>query len=218
MSLVGAAYGNMQIPTTQKEYTPFGSQNGGVRGDKNISSDVKNILYAQNRSYGDIAIASTSTVKKLVRANEDNLNDYGTTAVVENDKSYTYDISVSSGGMSLNNITVFDRLEYAVEDRSGQDAMDFENRNSISQVWQGEFQGLDTRELEAEKIDFKIYYSDKRNSCRPGEGSYTTPQEVFEKSGDWTEKNKLTLPLSQVKAIAVELCTRKRENHMSFRL
>ena len=215
LSLVGAAYGNMQIPTTQKEYTPFGSQNGGVRGDKNISSDVKNILYAQNRSYGDIAIASTSTVKKLVRADEDNLNDYGTTAVVENDKSYTYDISVSSGGMSLNNITVFDRLEYAVEDRSGQDAMDFENRNSISQVWQGEFQGLDTRELEAEKIDFKIYYSDKQNAARPGEGSYTTPQEVFEKSGDWTEKNSWTLPLSQVKAIAVEL-VRKRENHMSF--
>ncbi len=211
LSLVGAEYGNGEIPTWESQYyEPFGPENGGVRGD-GTPPEVKNILYAKNRIYDDVAVASTSTIKKLVRADDDILNDYSETAVVDPNGGYTYDITVSSGAEPIKDIVIYDRLEYAVADRAAEDDMDFEGKQTLDEVWQGEFAGLDTTELEEERIGVKVYYSERQDAPRPEKndgGTYSTPDEVFKDpdsgwvlSTDWPEKK----PLSEVKAIAVDL-------------
>lgn len=214
LSLVGAQYGNKEVPPDyETDYTPFKK---GIRDDSETADpDVKNILYARNRSSDDVVVASTSTIKKLVRADDDLLNDYSTTAVVKPEGTYTYDITVTSGGTATKDLVIYDRLEYAAADRTNRDTMDFENRNSMEQVWTGEFAGLDLTELEEAGIDAKVYYSEKRQAARPrrtniGQGEtdneeYTTPDEVFNQTKDWTISDDWKKPLSEVKAVAVDL-------------
>lgn len=221
LALVGAQYGNGEIPGGYgTDYSPFGKENGGVRGNSAISPDVKNILYAKNRTTDDVAVASTSTIRKLVRADDDILNDYGTTAVVEpsapdnpesTDSTYTYDITVTSGGVGTKDIVIYDRLEYAVADRTEEDTMDFGENKTLDDVWQGEFVSLDTTELEEAGIDVRVYYSEKQNAARPrvkeidGENQgYDNPDAAFS-SGDWILKEQWEKEPSEVKAIAVDI-------------
>lgn len=215
LSLVGAQYGNKEVPLDYKtDYTPFEK---GIRDDnENLNSDVKNILYARNRSSDDVAVASTSTIKKLVRADDDLLNDYNTTAVVKPDGTYTYDITVTSGGTATKDLVVYDRLEYAVADRTSRDTMDFGKSSTLEDVWLGEFAGLDLTELEKAGIAAKVYYSGKRQAARPrrtniGQGEtdnerYKTPDEVFQaQDTDWILSDNWEGSLSEVKAVAVDL-------------
>lgn len=214
LSLVGAQYGNKEVPLDYKtDYTPFKM---GIRDDnENPNSNVKNILYARNRSSDDVAVASTSTIKKLVRADDDLLNDYNTTAVVKPDGTYTYDITVTSGGTATKDLVVYDRLEYAVADRTSRDTMDFGTSSTLEDVWLGEFAELDLTELEKAGIAAKVYYSGNRQAARPrrtniGQGEtdneiYDTPDKVFAESQDWILSDNWKEPLSEVKAVAVDL-------------
>ena len=232
LKLVGAQYGNGEIPGSQEyetDYSPFGEKNGGIREDwENPDPAVKNILYAKNWTTGDVAVASTSTIKKLVRADDDILNDYGTTAVVDpsdpdnpesTDSTYTYDITVTSGGVGTKDIVIYDRLEYAVADRTEEDTMDFGENKTLDDVWQGAFVGLDTTELEEAGIDVKVYYSEKQNAARPrvkkieGENQeFEDPDAAFE-SGDWILREEWNSE-DTVKAIAVDI--RKRDSGEAY--
>lgn len=217
--LVGAEYENGMIPEDSygSDYRPFGAETGGIREEGTAVPGIKNILYSKTRAVDDVAVASTSTIKKKVRADKDNLNDYGATAIVETGKNYTYDITVTSGGTPTKDIVIYDRLEYAVKDRTDKDTMDFGGRTELNQIWFGKFAGLDTSELEAAGIDVKIYYSDKRDAARPaginGESlEYKTPDDVLEKSTDWLPENEWIQQgkkLSDVKAVTVDIRQKK---------
>ena len=215
LSLVGAQYGNTQVPPDyDTDYAPFKK---GIRDESECPDPaVKNILYAKNRASDDVAVASTSTIKKRVRSDDDLLNDYSTTAVVKPEGRYTYDVTVTSGGIPTKDLVVYDRLEYAVEDRTEKDTMDFGTSTTLNDVWLGEFAGLDLTEAEKAGIAPKVYYSAKRKASRPrrtniGQGEtdnerYNTPDEVFGANDtDWVLEEKWKRPLSEVKAVAVDL-------------
>lgn len=207
LDVKGSVYANGKVPETG--YDVFRQ---GIRDGEPGNPDIKNILYAQAGVSEDVAVASTSTIKKLVRADEDLLNDYGTTAVVSPDGTYTYDVTVTSGATPTEDIVIYDRLEYAVVDRTAKDTMEFGGRDSLDQIWQGIFLGVDTTELRSLGIDAKVYYSTNPEAARPrrtgitgGNQDYATPDEAFG-SGDWILAKDWTQGLSEVRAVAVDIC------------
>lgn len=202
----GKVYANGEVPGT--DYDVF---KNGIRDGEPGDPEVKNILYAQAGVNEDVPVASTSTIKKLVRADADRLNDYGVTAVVNPEGTYTYDVTVTSGGPPTKDIVIYDRLEYAVADRSEKDTMNFGNATELADVWQGTFLGVDTTELESLGINAKVYYSDKQDAARPrrtditgGNQDYATPDDAF-KSSDWVPAEDWTQKLSEVRAVAVDI-------------
>lgn len=199
-------YANGEVPGT--DYDVF---KNGIRDGEPGDPEVKNILYAQAGVNEDVPVASTSTIKKLVRADADRLNDYGVTAVVNPKGTYTYDVTVTSGGTPTKDIVIYDRLEYAVEDRSEKDTMNFGNATELADVWKGTFLGVDTTELESLGINAKVYYSDKQDAARPrrtditgGNQDYATPDDAFG-SSDWVPAEDWTKKLSEVRAVAVDI-------------
>ncbi|MBS6398274.1 MAG: hypothetical protein KH452_14265, partial [Clostridiales bacterium] len=205
------------VPLTD-EYAPF---QGGDLNKDNVTG-IENVLYAKAVAEEDIALASESKIEKLVRADADRFGIYGKSAVVEPDKGYTYDITVSNAnGGTLKNIVVYDRLENAAKDRADADKKDiwrpFDNGS-----WHGTFKGVVTTGLEELGIKPVIYYSNKREAHVPEvrESGAEPPEQVL-KEEEWYTESRFKEEFGpdwkqEVQAVAVDLS--KKTDDSDFEL
>ncbi len=185
-------------------------------------ADLYTNMYASTSTNTNVATASSDSIKKLVRADDDDVAEYGTTAVVGNGKGYTYEISLTNSyGATLSGVVLYDRLEYSVEDGRA----DVENESNPDSVfhglpdseiydnWKGTFTGVSLTALTDAGIDPVVYYSADRNAPISGNGDEngvgkTTPSDVLTEANGWyTEERFIEIygDLSLVAAIAVDI-------------
>ncbi len=201
------------------QYAPFMGVSD-LNGDG--YTDLYTNMYASTSTNTNVATASSDSIKKLVRADDDAVAEYGTTAVVGNGKGYTYEISLTNNyGATLSNVVLYDRLEYSVED----DRVDVENESNPNSVfhglpdseiydnWKGTFTGISLTALTDAGIAPVVYYSADRdapiseNGDENGDGK-TTPSDVLTEANGWyTEERFIEVygDFSEVKAVAVDI-------------
>lgn len=183
----------------EKDYRDFGSD---INGDG--ITNIRNVLYARNTAREDIALASTSKIEKLVRADADRFGTYQTSAVTSPGEGYTYDITVSNASNELKDIVVFDRLEYALYDaRPATDTMEFDE-----DCWEGTFSSVVTRGLEEMGIAPVIYYNQTRKAPIPEGQSAQHPSTILTEANGWYTSERwaeLGYAMSGVNAVAVDI-------------
>ncbi len=208
-----------------------GSVNAGIQYDPFKISDLNGDgitdlytnMYASASTTTNVATASVDGVKKTVRADEDIVAGYESTALVGEGNGYTYEVAVTNGsGALLSDIVLFDRLEYAVED--GRYDMEKDNPDSvfygltadeIANRWTGTFNGLTLSSLEDLGIDPVVYYNEDRNATisenEENGDAKTTPTDVLTEANGWYKDSEYEEShagdLSKVKAIAVDIST-----------
>ena len=169
-------------------------------------TDVRHVLFAKASAGDDIAIASASSIDKKVRADRDSLAAFSRSAVVGAGEGYTYSISVTNmSAKNLTDIVVFDRLEYAWNDRAS-DPTESQTVGFESKHWQGTFQGVATHELEQMGITPIVYYSANREAALPSEedngADFVAQSEDWVRASEWPAES-----LEDVKAVAVDMRT-----------
>ena len=194
--------------SSASDYKDFGADinNDGI-------TNVRNVLYAEATAREDYADAKTSSITKLVRADNDKYGKYDKSAVVSAGDGYTYSLTVSSvGNKQLGDIVVFDRLENALADR-GDDPTEHVIFDGSS--WMGTFAGLEMNALKKQGIAPVVYYNASRDALTTENEPGRDPQEILAGNG-WVEASQWSGDLSEVKAIAVDLG--KKTNGSGFRL
>lgn len=181
------------------DYEPF--KDGDLNRDR--ETQIRNVLYAKASSGGDMVIANESKVEKLVRADSDRFGVYNSAATVEEGGGYTYDITVTAGGTPIKDIVVFDRMENAAVDLSGNDKDPFYPFDGGT--WQGTFQSVVTTGLTELGITAQIYYNASRNAPVPSGGQ--KPEEVLTAANGWypAETFLQSHNAADVQAVAVDL-------------
>ncbi len=188
-----------------KEYADFGSDIDGNSGN----NDIRSILYASNDSVDEIVQSFQADIKKRVRADQrddqDNHTQFRGSASVEEGGFYTYEITVSTAAMALDNIIIYDHLENAEADRTTENGGDKDpNYNGFadSAEEKGTLQSVITSGLEKMDINAVVYYSDKPDAVMDlGESDIWYTEEKFRETHDDS--------LEAARSIAVDLRTKK---------
>ncbi len=108
-------YSMGEVPTgsSSDNYEPF--EGADLNGD--YANVDNSILYSTSGSSSDFATSTKSTITKLVKADADVVGDFSTTAVVDSEGYYTYEITISNGTTSvISDIVIYDYLEQALQD------------------------------------------------------------------------------------------------------
>lgn len=160
-------------------------------GDK----EERNILYASTSGKDDILLAADFGVHKRVKADADRFGIYSKQAVVEKEAGYTYELEVNNLSGTISDVVIFDRLERGTADETN------------ASQWQGTFEGLNVKALEAKDIAPQVYYNANQDAI-VSTGT-TTGQSVLTTENGWIKEADWSESLSQVKAIAVDISKKK---------
>lgn len=188
-----------------KEYTDFGSNiDGNTENDS-----IRSVLYASNDSVDEIVQSFQADIKKRVRADQrdeqDNHTQFRGNATVEEGGFYTYEITVSTAAMPLDDIVIYDHLENAKEDRTVENGGDKDPNYSgfaTSAEEKGTLQSVITSGLEKMDINAVVYYSDKPDAeMNLGETDTWYKEEAFRNNHEGS--------LEAARSIAVDLGTKK---------
>lgn len=138
----------------------------------------RNVLYANHTLMDDIAISSESKIEKLVRADADRLGTFSESAVVPEDDTYSYSLTVLAGPIGQTGIVVYDRLENA--------AVDLKEEEFEQNPWHGTFEAVDISALEKQGIEATIYYNANQDAVISEEKQ--KPEEALTEDNGWLTK------------------------------
>ena len=178
-------------------YRDFGSDI-----DEDGNREERTVLYAKASASDDVAIATSSKIEKLVKADDDRFGVFGKTAVVDTGAGYTYDITISNASEELKDIVIFDVLEDARNRRGDQEG----DMNFQDDSWYGTFRAVDTKPLELLGIKPVIYYNADRNVELPKGAE--NPKDSLTEANGWYRKDvweQKGYSASDVKAVAVDI-------------
>ena len=183
-----------------KDYKDFGAD---IDGDGDTQE--RNVLYARAVASDDVTVASSSTIKKLVRADEDRFGTFEKDAVVTIGKGYTYEISVTNTSKALKDIVIFDVLEDAGNRRNDEEqGMQFEKES-----WHGTFASVDTTALDMLGIAPVIYYNENRDVALPAKEE--DPKDHLNQAHGWYTKEEWEQAgksEADVRAVAVDISSK----------
>ena len=146
------------------------------------------LIYAQVSNNDDVAVATKANIEKLVKENSDIYGEPASDASVCLGGKYTYTLTVHNAQGTLKDIVIYDRLESGRTDHAGFDPRVFEDSD-----WHGVLAGVNTVEARSKGIAPVVYYS------ADSEQTLSLSASGWVKASDWT------LPVSDVKAVAVDL-------------
>lgn len=175
------------VPQNLKDYC----KDFGIDIDKDGDYD-ESVLYATTATVTNAAVATSTEIKKLVRADYDVSGEYQKSAVVAPGEGYTYDITVSTNdNTSIQNLVVFDRLE-----------------NVDGNEWNGTFKSVIKYGLELLGVQPVIYYHAKSDAPIPDTDPNTgnikeKPDSAWLTSKEWVRAEQWN-PELEVKAVAVD--------------
>lgn len=137
----------------EKDYQDFGSNIDGDEENKN--GEFPSVLYARNEADTEIAVSAEANIRKRVRSDSDQFNDYKLSAVVEPEKGYTYEITM---GMSsdMKEVVIYDLLEDPRKNLGAVGEPIY--GDDQKEPWKGTFQSIITKGLEEMGITPEIYY------------------------------------------------------------
>lgn len=184
-------------------YEDFGSD---INEDN--ETEILNVLYANNSAWEEVVTAASSKIEKLVKADSDTFGVFKQETAVEYGSGYTYEITLNNAVGELKDIVIYDKLENARIGRGPYDTLKVFDDTS----WYGTFNSVVTKGLEQLGIQPVIYYSANRDAPITT-GTQQSSEVLTEKNG-WYKAEKWSQPLSEVKAIAVDIS--KKINDENF--
>ena len=171
-----------------------------LAGKGSVNTGLKNTIYAKVLQATGISVSTETGAHKLVKADADILANFETSAMVETNGSYTYQITVQNKESSkMKDVVLFDRLERAAIDRAAAEPGAFD-----ADYWQGVLVDINVFAAQTKGIAPKIYYSTNPNAA----------YDLTDGASGWTDVKPGNL--STVKAIAIDLSKKSDGTDFEF--